>query len=85
MCSGFTPDCGYDNSPTLLIGDVYCPNTKCSVNLACTKRLFDLSAEAIVNVRNARLCASSAIFLLKIKETPISCRLFKGFAFLKRV
>ena len=26
------------------------------VNFACTKRLFNLPAEAIINVRNARLC-----------------------------
>ena len=29
MCSAFTPDCGYDNSTIILIGDVFCPNTKC--------------------------------------------------------
>ena len=29
MCSALTPDCGYDNSTIILIGDVYCPNTKC--------------------------------------------------------
>ena len=28
MCSAFNPDCGYDNSSIILIGDVYCPNTK---------------------------------------------------------
>ena len=25
-CSRFTPDCGYDNSTIILIGDLYCPN-----------------------------------------------------------
>ena len=29
MCSAFTPDCGYDNRIINLIGDGYCPNTKC--------------------------------------------------------
>ena len=29
MCSAFTPGCGYDNSTIILIGDVYCPITKC--------------------------------------------------------
>ena len=28
-CSAFTPKCGYHNSTIILIGDVYCPNTKC--------------------------------------------------------
>ena len=54
-------------------------------NFACTKRLFNLSAEAIIKARNARLCVKCAIFLLKVKQIPFSCRLVKGFTFLKRV
>ena len=50
----------------------------------CAKRLFNLSAEGTINARNARLCVRFAIFLLKIKEIPFSCRLAKGFTFLKR-
>ena len=40
MCSAFTPDCGYDNSTIILIGDVYCPNTKCSGRLCLHKKTF---------------------------------------------
>ena len=40
MCSAFTPDCGYDNSTIILIGDVYCPNTKCSARLCLHKKTF---------------------------------------------
>ena len=54
------------------------------VNFACTKRLFNLSAEAIINVRSARLCAGCATFLLKIKQIPFSYSLVDGFTFLKR-
>ena len=54
------------------------------VNFDCTKRLFNLSAEAIINARNARLCVKCAKFFLKIKQIPFSCRLVKGFTFLKR-
>ena len=54
------------------------------VNFACTKRLFNLLAEKIINVRNVDLSARCAIFLLKIKEIPFSCRLVKEFIFLKR-
>ena len=54
------------------------------LNYACTKRLFNLSAEAIINARNARLCARCAILLLKFKQIPFSCRLAKVFTFLKR-
>ena len=40
MCSAFTPDCGYDNSTIILIGDVYCPNTNCSGKLCLHKNTF---------------------------------------------
>ena len=40
MCSAFTPDCGCDNSTNILIGDVYCPNTKCSGKLCPHKKTF---------------------------------------------
>ena len=40
MCSAFTPDCGYDNSTIIFIGDLYCPNTKCSVKLCMHKKTF---------------------------------------------
>ena len=52
------------------------------VNFACTKSLFNLLAEAIIKVRNVGLCARCAIFLLKIKQIPLSCHLVKGFTFL---
>ena len=40
MCSAFTPDCGHDNSTIILIGDVYCPNTKCMGELCQPKKTF---------------------------------------------
>ena len=81
MCSAFTPDCEYDNSTIILIRDVCCPNT----NFAAQKD-FNLSAETIINVRNARLCARCAIFFLMIRQNLFfSCRLVKGFTFSKRV
>ena len=41
MCSAFTPDCWYDNSTITLIGDVYCPNTKCLGELCLHKKTFE--------------------------------------------
>ena len=38
------------------------------VNFACTKILSNISAEAIIIVRNACVCARCAIFLLKFKK-----------------
>ena len=40
MCSAFTPDCGFDNSAIILIGDVYCPNSKCLGKLCLHKKSF---------------------------------------------
>ena len=40
MCSAVTPDCGYDNSTIILIGDVYCPNTKCLGKFCMHKNTF---------------------------------------------
>ena len=41
MCGAFTPDCGYDNSIFILIGDVYCPNTKSPGELCMHKKTFE--------------------------------------------
>ena len=54
------------------------------VDFACNKRLFNHLAGAIINVRKVGLCARCALFLLKIKEIPLSCHLVKEFTFLKR-
>ena len=54
------------------------------VNISCTKSFFILSAEAIIKVCNGRLCAMCAISLLKIKQTPFSCRLAKVCTFFQR-
>ena len=40
MCSAFTPNCDYDNSTIILIGDVYCPNIKGSGRLCLHKKTF---------------------------------------------
>ena len=40
MSSAFTTGCGYDNSCVFLIGDVYCPNTKCLGKLCLHKKTF---------------------------------------------
>ena len=40
MCSAFTPDCAYDNSAIIVIGDVYCPNTKCLGKLCLHRKTF---------------------------------------------
>ena len=40
ICCAFTPDCGYDKSTIILIGDVFCPNTKSSSETCLPKKTF---------------------------------------------
>ena len=40
MCGAFNPYCGYKNSSIGFIGDLYCPNTKCSGKLCLHKKTF---------------------------------------------
>ena len=61
MRSAFTPDCGNDNSTIIFNEHMYCPNTKCSGKICMHKKAFNLSAEAIINSCNARLCVRCAI------------------------
>ena len=70
VCSASTPDCGHENSNINLIGMCFVRKESDRVNFASTRKLLNLSTEAIVNVRKARLCARCAIFLSKIKELP---------------
>ena len=81
MCGAFTPHCGYKNSTNILIGACIVQLESVRVNFACTNRLFNLSAEAIINVSNVRLYARCAIFNLKIIQILFSCDLAKGFHF----
>ena len=61
MCSALTPDCGFDNRIIILIGDVYCPNTKCLGKLWLHKKTFQSlgrsdyqrsQCESVCQVRN---------------------------------
>ena len=85
MCSAFTPDCGYDNRTIILIGDVYCPNTKCSGRLCLHKKNFQSLG------RSDYQCPQSASVCL-VRNIPLEDRtnsfflsFVKGFTFLKRV
>ena len=84
MCSAFTPDCGHDNSTTILIGDVCCPNTKSSGKLCLHKKTLQ------------SLCGSNyqclqCVSMCQVHNIPFEdqtnsfCRLVKGFTFLKKV
>ena len=94
MCSAFTPDCEYDNSTIILIGDVvFCPNTKCSGKLCLQKRLQSLGRSdyqcpqcmCVSQVRNSlfegqtnSLFMSPGQGVYFFKETPKSNQGFIG-------
>ena len=40
ICNTFNPDCGYDINTIILIGYVYCPNTKCLGKFCLHKNTF---------------------------------------------
>ena len=85
MCSAFTPDCGYNISTILLIGDVYSPNTKSSGKLCLHKSTFhSLGRNDYQCPQCPSVCQVRNIFW-KIKQVPFFCRLAKEFTFLKRI
>ena len=84
MCSAFTPDCVCDNGTIIVIGDVYCPNTKCLGKLCLHKKTFQPlgrsdyqcpQCESVCQVRNTPFGDQTIYFF---------CRLVKGFTFFKR-
>ena len=87
MCSAFTFDCGYDNSTIILIGDVYCPNTKCSGKLCLHKETFQfsISRQKGLSMPATRICVPGAEVSFWRSNKFLFCRLVKGFTFLKRI
>ena len=86
MCSAFTPDCGYDNTTIILIGDVYYPETKCLGKLCLHKKTFQSlgrsdhqcpQCASVCQVRNIRFEDQTNSFFLSFgpgvyifEETP---------------
>ena len=71
MCS--VTDCGYDNSAIILIGDVYCPNTKCLGKLCLHIKTFQSlgrsdyqspQCASVCQVRNIRFEGQTNSFFL---------------------
>ena len=85
MCSAFTPDCGYDNSTIILIGFVYCPITKCLGKLCLHKKTFQSHGRSNYQCPQCASVWQVRNIPLKIKQILFSCRLVRGFTFLKRI
>ena len=84
MCSAFTPDCGYNNRTIMLIGDVYCPNTKCSGKLCLYKKTFQSLGRSNYQGPHCASVCQVRNFLFHDQTNSFFCRLGKGFTFLKR-
>ena len=83
MCSAFTPECGYDNSTIILTEDVFCPNARCLGKLCLHKKTFQsLGRSDYQCPQCASVCQVSNIPFKE--QINFSCRLVKGFTFLKR-
>ena len=85
MCSAFNPDCGYDNSTIVLIGDVHCPNTKCSGRLCLHKKTFQSLGRSDYQCPQCGSVCQVRNILFEDQQIPFSCRLVKGLTFLKRL
>ena len=77
MCSALTPDCGYDKNSIILIGDVYCPNTKCLSKLRLHKKTFQSLGrsdyqcpqwESVCQVRNIPFQDQTNSFFLSLGQ-----------------
>ena len=76
MCSAFTSDYAYDNSAIIIIGDVYCPNTKCLGKLCLHKKTFQSlgrsnyrcpQCESVCQVRNISFEDKTNSFFLSLE------------------
>ena len=85
MCIAFTPDCGYDNSTFILIGDVSCPNTNCAGRLSLQKKTFQSLGRSDYQCPQCASVYQVRNILLKIKQILFSCHLANRFTFLERV
>ena len=78
MCSTLTPECRCDNGTIIIIGDVYCPNTKCSGKLCLNKKTFQslgirdyqgLQCASVCQVRNVLFEDQMTSFFLSFGQS----------------
>ena len=77
MCTAFTPNFGYENNTIILIGDVYCPNTKCLGKLRLHQKSFQSlgrsdyqcpQCASVCQVRNIRFEEQTNSFFLSLGQ-----------------
>ena len=82
MCS---TDLAYDNSAIIIIGDVYCPNTKCLGKLCLHKKTFQSLGRSDYQCPQCGPVCQVRNIPFEDQTNSFSCRLVQGFTFLKRV
>ena len=82
MCSAFTPDCAYDKSVIILIGDVYCP--KCLGKLCLHKKTFQSLGRSDYQCPHCGSVCQVRNIPFEKQINSFFCRLVKEFTFLKR-
>ena len=85
MCNAFTPDCGYDNITIILIGDMYCPNTKCLGKLCLHKKTFQSLGRSDYQCPQCGSVCQLRIIPFEDQINSFSYRLVQGYQILKRV
>ena len=85
MCSAFTPNCGYDNGTIILIGDVYCPNTKRLGKICLHKKTFESLGRSDYQYPQCPSVCQKRSISFEEQTNFFACRLVKGFTFLKKV
>ena len=84
MCSAFTSDSGFNKSTTLLIGDVYCPNTKCLGKFCLHKKTLQSLGRSDYQYPQCGSVCQRRIIPFEDQTSSFFCRLVKEFTFLKR-
>ena len=85
MCSASTPDCGYDNSTNILIGNVYCPNAKCLGKLCLHKKTFQSLDRSDYQSASCGSVCQVRTFPFEDQTNSFFSNLGQGCTFLKRV
>ena len=80
MCSAFTPDsdCGYENSTIILIGDVSCPNKKCSGRIRLHKKTFQSLGRSAYQCPQCGSVSQVRNFPLEDQRNPFFLTLGQG-------
>ena len=85
MCSAFKPGCGYNYSTIIFIGDMYCPNTKCSGKLCMDRKSLQNRGRSVYQCPQSASVCQVRIIRFRDQTNSFFMSFGRGFSFLKRV